>query len=187
MKICGGNAISDCGNGNDKEEEYANESKWWQHGQVFKPKMRGRGSPIPIFVLRSSLKFFFTTPLCITDLQRYPIFVLHRPKYLFNAVHHGTANVHLQNIRCGTMRLLPPNKDMSENGEYCVTIKTIETCELLEPNDGCKLVKEVILVRDIYVKALNTFLLNELINQTREIHRIWLEYHYPQFSRQSAH
>ena len=67
----------------------------------------------------------------------------------FNAVHYGTANVHLKSIRCGTMCLLPPNKDISENCEYCVTTETIETGELLEPNNGCKLVKEVILVIDI--------------------------------------
>ena len=37
----------------------------------------------------------------------------------FNAVHYGTANVHLKSILCGTMCLLPPNKDISENCEYC--------------------------------------------------------------------
>ena len=143
MKICGGNAISDCGNGNDKEEEYANESKWWQHGQVFKPKLRGRGSPIPIFVLRSSLKLFYNTAvhhrfakvpnICITLLPQafsqrcWASQICKRTQssyyialnIFFNAVHYGTANVHLKSILCGTMCLLPPNKDISENCEYC--------------------------------------------------------------------
>ena len=36
MGTSGENTISDCGNGNGKEEKYANERKWWQHSEVFK-------------------------------------------------------------------------------------------------------------------------------------------------------
>ena len=93
---------------------------------------------------------FFTKLLCITDLQRYPqsFFTtlcitdlpnlrITLPSIFFQRC--GTSIVHLINILFGNMRLLLPNKDMSENCEFYVRIETIETGELLEPDDGWKL------------------------------------------------
>ena len=66
--------------------------KGWQYGQVFKPKLRGCRSPIPIFVL-------------------------HSPNLFYNNVHHRIANLHLQIILGGAPQPLSETIGTSDSSE----------------------------------------------------------------------